>query len=165
MRTQTYARKLCQIFNYASTTLMHDVAEELASSPTFRSFLTFNNFLFSTMMQVNVIPLLKDFRSSISIASVVTPAVFGSHSMLLIFYCLVSYLGCLVVGSVVQDGTPIQQNFITSLPMAIYSVVLLRIILVVTLVKTRCSQDSRRLPLSHTKSSQSQRQWLNFEID
>eukprot|EP01053_Blabericola_migrator_P000135 Blabericola_migrator_1__134@NODE_1034_length_5642_cov_130_008251_g704_i1_p2_GENE_NODE_1034_length_5642_cov_130_008251_g704_i1NODE_1034_length_5642_cov_130_008251_g704_i1_p2_ORF_typecomplete_len462_score41_28Aa_trans/PF01490_18/1_1e19Aa_trans/PF01490_18/3_4e19Trp_Tyr_perm/PF03222_13/6_6e07Trp_Tyr_perm/PF03222_13/6_8e03DUF4190/PF13828_6/46DUF4190/PF13828_6/3_4e03DUF4190/PF13828_6/98DUF4190/PF13828_6/1_2DUF4190/PF13828_6/1_3e04_NODE_1034_length_5642_cov_130_008251_g704_i128204205 len=116
-----------------------DVTQSLYNSlthhPTYTTLLTPNIFLFSTMMQVNVLPILATFPDT-SKHGLIQSLRLG-HGTLFLFYLLLAIVGY-VSAATSKDGiSPIgvvSQNFTLDLPIEDISVAFLRIVLVITLL-------------------------------
>eukprot|EP01057_Protomagalhaensia_wolfi_P000472 Protomagalhaensia_wolfi_Nauph_80__471@NODE_1264_length_1624_cov_28_270662_g973_i0_p1_GENE_NODE_1264_length_1624_cov_28_270662_g973_i0NODE_1264_length_1624_cov_28_270662_g973_i0_p1_ORF_typecomplete_len443_score57_11Aa_trans/PF01490_18/2_2e41Trp_Tyr_perm/PF03222_13/0_16_NODE_1264_length_1624_cov_28_270662_g973_i0651393 len=100
----------------------------LFPSPSFNMFLTPNIFLFTTMMHVNVLPILGGF-SSVTRTELVNALKLG-HGTLFSFYLTIAVVGFLSV----FNGSSVAQNFTMNLPIQDVTVALLRVVLLVTLL-------------------------------
>eukprot|EP01056_Protomagalhaensia_sp_Gyna25_P001253 Protomagalhaensia_sp_Gyna_25__1252@NODE_1625_length_1679_cov_83_198171_g1289_i1_p1_GENE_NODE_1625_length_1679_cov_83_198171_g1289_i1NODE_1625_length_1679_cov_83_198171_g1289_i1_p1_ORF_typecomplete_len444_score40_26Aa_trans/PF01490_18/9_5e42Trp_Tyr_perm/PF03222_13/0_0049_NODE_1625_length_1679_cov_83_198171_g1289_i1961427 len=95
---------------------------------SFNMFLTPNIFLFTTMMHVNVLPILAGF-SSVTRSELVNALKLG-HGTLFSFYLTIAVVGFLSA----FNGSSVAQNFTMNLPIQDVTVALLRAVLVVTLL-------------------------------
>eukprot|EP01054_Gregarina_sp_Poly1_P002832 Gregarina_sp_Poly_1__2831@NODE_178_length_11948_cov_356_078613_g158_i0_p3_GENE_NODE_178_length_11948_cov_356_078613_g158_i0NODE_178_length_11948_cov_356_078613_g158_i0_p3_ORF_typecomplete_len443_score34_94Aa_trans/PF01490_18/1_6e44_NODE_178_length_11948_cov_356_078613_g158_i0919810526 len=97
--------------------------------PNYQTCLTPNIFLFTTMMQVNVLPIMSSFPDT-GQQDIVKSLRYG-HGSLLIFYLALGIVGYLA--SAGPTGH-LSQNFTLDLPLTDLSVAFLRVVLVFTLL-------------------------------
>lgn len=99
--------------------------------PDYQTLLTPNIFLFTTMMQVNVLPIMTAFPNTMR-HDIVKSLRYG-HGSLFAFYLCLATVGFISSAGTTPHGT-VSQNFTNDLPITDLSVALLRIVLVLTLL-------------------------------